>query len=72
MVVDKAASSISLEPIRIGGLWQQTWMRFTRKRVGLICLFVIVILYLSGIFAAWLAPYGYNEQSLGEEALQGS
>ncbi|MFL2756343.1 MAG: ABC transporter permease, partial [Dehalococcoidia bacterium] len=26
------------------------------------CIFLIVAIYLAGIFAPWIAPYGYNEQ----------
>ena len=35
-----------------------------RKRVAMVCLGFIAVVYLSGIFAPWVAPFGYNEQDL--------
>jgi ABC-type dipeptide/oligopeptide/nickel transport system permease subunit len=38
--------------------------RLLRKRIAVICLVIIFILYGAGIFAGVLAPYGANEQNL--------
>lgn len=37
--------------------WQITWKKFRRHRMALVGLFVLVILYLSAIFAPIVAPY---------------
>ena len=53
---------------RAGGqsLWSQSLRRLLRKKVGMVCLVVIAAIYLAGILAHWIAPYGYNEQNLNE------
>jgi ABC-type dipeptide/oligopeptide/nickel transport system permease subunit len=38
--------------------------RLLRKKIALLCLFVIVVFYAAGILAPWVAPYGYAEQNL--------
>lgn len=43
--------------------------RFLRKRVAVVCLAFILLVYLAGLFAPLVAPYGFNEQNL-DKALQ--
>jgi oligopeptide transport system permease protein len=38
--------------------------RLSRKRLAMVCLVVIVVIYLAGLLAPWAAPYGYNKQDL--------
>jgi ABC-type dipeptide/oligopeptide/nickel transport system permease subunit len=38
--------------------------RLLRKKVAVVCLVVIAIFYLGGIFAPWIAPYAYEQQDL--------
>jgi ABC-type dipeptide/oligopeptide/nickel transport system permease subunit len=38
--------------------------RLLRKRLAIICLLVIGTIYVLGILAPWIAPYGYSEQNL--------
>jgi oligopeptide transport system permease protein len=38
--------------------------RLLRKRLAMVCLVVIVVIYLAGLLAPWAAPYGYNKQNL--------
>jgi oligopeptide transport system permease protein len=38
--------------------------RLLRKRLAMVCLVVIVVIYLAGVLAPWVAPYGYNKQNL--------
>lgn len=42
----------------------RTIRRLMRRKLAVVCLIVIVTLYLIGIFAPWIAPYGYAEQNL--------
>lgn len=65
----QAGVALEVKP-RAGSLWRQALRRFARKRVGIACLVVILILYFSGILAPWVTPYGFNEQDLSK-ALQG-
>ena len=56
----------------VGGPWEEerprpsagVFSRLLRKRLALVCLAVIVVIYLAGILAPWVAPYGYNSQDL--------
>ncbi len=38
--------------------------RLMRRQLAVICLAIIVAIYLAGILAPWVAPYGYNKQDL--------
>ena len=46
------------------GYLQLSLRRLFRKKLSIICLAVIVLMYGSGIFAPLVAPYGYNDQDL--------
>jgi ABC-type dipeptide/oligopeptide/nickel transport system permease subunit len=65
----QAREAVLRAPARGRSLWAIGWRRLVRKKVGLACLIVIAVMYLSGILAPWVAPYGYNEQDL-HNALQ--
>jgi ABC-type dipeptide/oligopeptide/nickel transport system permease subunit len=40
------------------------WARLRRKRLGMIALMVIVVIYGGGLFASLVAPYSFTEQNL--------
>ena len=44
--------------------WTISLRRLLRKKVGVACLSVIVLMYGAGIFSAVVTPYGYNDQNL--------
>jgi len=46
------------------GYIQLSIRRLFRKKLSVACLFIILIMYGSGIFAPLVAPYGYNDQDL--------
>ena len=46
------------------GAWTQLWQRLRRKRLAMIGLVIIIIIYTLGIGANWLAPYGFTDQNL--------
>ncbi len=54
-----AAGAEMVEP-RGRGLWVYAGRRFIRNPKGVICLAVILVVYLAGIFAPWVAPYPYD------------
>ena len=64
---------------RGSSLWHQSLRRLMRKKVGVVCLVVIVVMYISGALAPWVTAvwpgYGYNEQNLyigeGRSTLKG-
>ena len=40
----------------------RAFSRLVRKKIAVACMITIVIVYSGGIFAPWLAPYGYSDQ----------
>ena len=44
------------------GYWTQAWRRLVRKKIGVVCLAIVTVIYLAGALASWVTPYGYNEQ----------
>jgi len=45
--------------------WGTTTLgRLVRKRLAMVCLAIIAIVYLAGILAPWVAPYAYDDQDL--------
>ncbi len=47
-----------------GGLWGGAWYRLWRNRPAMISLFVVCLMYLTAIFAPWIAPYPYDKIDL--------
>ena len=43
------------------GPWRQVLNRLVRKKLAMISLAVIVLIYFGGIFAPLLAPYAYDD-----------
>ena len=46
------------------GAWTQLWQRLRRKKLAMIGLVFIIIIYALGIGANWFAPYSFTEQNL--------
>jgi len=44
------------------GHFRRSFYRLTRKKIALVCMVLIITIYVAGLFAPWIAPYGYNEQ----------
>ena len=44
--------------------WAISLRRLLRKKVGVVCLTIIALMYGSGILAPMVTPYGYNDQNL--------
>ena len=44
--------------------WAISLRRLLRKKIGLTCLSVILVMYGAGILAPLVTPYGYNDQNL--------
>jgi len=56
----------SLSEVKIKGRsqWGELWRRLRRNRPAVMGLFIAALLYVTALFAPWLAPYGYDEQNL--------
>ena len=54
-----------IEPGSKGHL-ARAWSRLLRKKIAVACITAIAILYLGGVFAQVVAPYGYTDQNLRE------
>ena len=44
------------------GHLSRAWARLIRKKIGVACMVVLAIIYVGGIFAPLVAPYGYTDQ----------
>ncbi len=50
--------------MRSRGPMAQAWSRLLRKKIALVSLVLIVVVYMSGILAPWVAPHSYTDQDL--------
>lgn len=50
--------------------WADSWCRLTRKRAATSALILLLVIYLSGVLAPWVAPYSPTDQNL-DAAWQG-
>jgi ABC-type dipeptide/oligopeptide/nickel transport system permease subunit len=64
MLQGEARATALGESKRSQSYWALSLRRLMRKKLGVTCLAVIVLLYSSGILAPLVAPYGYNDQDL--------
>ena len=65
MLRTDAESPSTLSPAHRGrSYWAISLRRLLRKKVGVACLVVILLMYGSGAFAPLVTPYGYNDQNL--------
>ena len=47
---------------RSQGHLSRAWSRLVRKRIAVVCIVILMVVYLAGIFAPVLAPYKYTDQ----------
>ncbi len=45
-----------------GGHLARAWSRLIRKKLAVVSMGVLLILYMAGVFAAWVSPYDYTAQ----------
>ena len=64
--ISEQLTSSDLEEIEARGRSQghlsRAWSRLIRKRLAVVCIVVLLLVYLVGIFAPLLAPYKYTDQ----------
>lgn len=53
-------------------IWHVYWRRYRRNRMALVGLVLVIIFLLVAIAAPVIAPYGYNEQNLGDSFMDPS
>jgi ABC-type dipeptide/oligopeptide/nickel transport system permease subunit len=71
VTADAASAKPSAQAVVGRSEWAVVWERLRRKKLAMISLVVIVVIYGSGLLAPVLAPYSYTEQNL-DRALEGS
>ena len=64
MQAEEGKGRLTLPLARGEGSWARAWRKMIRKKVGLACLAIIVVMYMAGALASWVTPYGYNDQNL--------
>ncbi|HXK34203.1 MAG TPA: ABC transporter permease [Dehalococcoidia bacterium] len=55
---------VPAEERRAASPFGRTLRRLLRKRLAVLCIAVIVVMYAVGILAPWIAPYSYSDQDL--------
>ena len=63
-MASEGLAQLTLAQSQTQGYWGQAWRRLVRKKIGLVCLGIIIVIYLAGSLASWITPYGYNDQNL--------
>ena len=64
MLSDEAQPAIAPRRASSRNYWAISLHRLLRKKVGIACLTIILLMYGSGILAPLVTPYGYNDQDL--------
>jgi len=57
-------STAIVEQIEQRRQWRESWRRFSSNKLAVVGLVLIFMLFFTGIFAPWLAPYSYTDQNL--------
>ena len=58
------ASALTGAPRRSHGYWMISVKRLLRKKLGVACLVVILLMYGAGVLASLVTPYDYNDHDL--------
>jgi ABC-type dipeptide/oligopeptide/nickel transport system permease subunit len=53
-----------VEQVERSQRWREFWRRFSRNKLAVVGLVLVLVMFFTGIFAPWLAPYSYTEQNL--------
>jgi len=64
MLHDEAQPSLGLRRQSSPSYWAISLRRLLRKKIGVACLAIILLMYGSGILAPLVTPYGFNDQDL--------
>ena len=64
MLGNEAQPAIALRHASSRNYWAISLRRLLRKKVGVACLTIILLMYGSGVLAPLVTPYGYNDQDL--------
>ncbi|MDA0264298.1 MAG: ABC transporter permease [Chloroflexi bacterium] len=64
MQPERTAPTLELPGQRNRSYWVISLRRLLRKKIGVGCLTIILIMYGSGILAPLVTPYGFNDQDL--------
>jgi oligopeptide transport system permease protein len=64
MLHDEAQPALGLRRQSSPSYWAISLRRLLRKKIGVACLAIILLMYGSGILAPLVTPYGFNDQDL--------
>ena len=64
MLSNEAQPAIATRHASSRNYWAISLRRLLRKKVGVACLTIILLMYGSGVLAPMVTPYGYNDQDL--------
>ncbi|KGX88143.1 nickel transporter permease [Pontibacillus litoralis] len=58
--------SLEMQSEIVTSPWKDAWRSFTKNKVAIVGLCIVIFFILMAIFAPWLMPYDYNKTSLTE------
>ncbi len=64
MLREETQPALDLPEIGGRSYWAISLSRLLRKKIGVTCLSIILLMYGAGILAPLVTPYGYNDQNL--------
>ncbi|HAA94365.1 MAG TPA: peptide ABC transporter [Dehalococcoidia bacterium] len=64
MLREETQPALDLPEIGGRSYWAISLRRLLRKKIGVTCLSIILLMYGAGILAPLVTPYGYNDQNL--------
>ncbi|TCL72439.1 peptide/nickel transport system permease protein/oligopeptide transport system permease protein [Hydrogenispora ethanolica] len=59
-------TELKTAPVEESSPWRDFWKRFSRNKVAMVGLTILVILILVSLFGQWLAPYDYKASNMPE------
>lgn len=68
MTTEAAELPVAFPSLEERGWFAAFWGRFRKKRLGLVGLAVILVIYSAGAFAPLIAPYAFTDQNLDRSA----
>lgn len=62
--VQRGISFDRAEALERRSRWLDVWCRFSRHRLAVVGLILVSLMFFTGVFAPWLAPYSYTQLDL--------
>ena len=62
----KTSKTATGETLQKSSQWRDVWIRLRRNKLAMVGMVIAILLAVMAIFAPWIAPYDYQEQSIAD------